>query len=80
MPLVKDSSVAPIGPTTLKQTRIGVLDSTSTSSCRLMGKRLSHPVMFNPDFDEDEQQLVLDALLALNDETYLEDGIVGDLL
>ena len=35
--------------------------------------------MFNPDFlDEDEQQLVLDALLALNNETYLEDGIVGD--
>ena len=35
--------------------------------------------MFNPDFlNVDEQRLVLDALLALNNETYLEDGVVGD--
>jgi hypothetical protein len=35
--------------------------------------------MFNPDFlSVDKQRLVLDALLALNNETYLEDGVVGD--
>ena len=35
--------------------------------------------MFNPDFlSVDKQRLVLNALLALNNETYLEDGVVGD--
>ena len=43
------------------------------------GQAPSHPVMFNPDFlSVDKQRLVLDALLALNNETYLENGVVGD--
>ena len=43
------------------------------------GQAPSHPVMYNPDhLNAEKQSLILEALLSLNDEVYLEDGIMGD--
>lgn len=45
------------------------------------GQAPSHPVMFNPEtLNEEKKALVLEALLSLNEEEYLEDGIIGDAI
>ena len=45
------------------------------------GQAPSHPVMFNPEtLSEEKKALVLEALLSLNEEEYLEDGILGDAI
>ena len=45
------------------------------------GQAPSHPVMFNPEtLSSDKQALILEALLMLNDETYLEDVVMGDAI
>ena len=45
------------------------------------GQAPSHPVMFNPEtLSEEKKALILEALLSLNDEEYLEDGIMGDAI
>lgn len=43
------------------------------------GQAPSHPVMYNPEtLSSDKQALILEALLSLNDEVYLENGVLGD--
>ena len=45
------------------------------------GQAPSHPVMFNPEtLDVEKQALILEALLSLNNEQYLEDGVMGDAI
>lgn len=45
------------------------------------GQAPSHPVMFNPEtLSTDKQALILEALLSLNEEEYIEDDIIGDAI